>query len=185
MSAGGSKDSAAHAAAESKESGPEAGDERIKSKVKGSSVESTSQQPPQNGATTKEDGQSQTHESDVSPQASNQAGSGTGREEDIKEGEQEEEEGSTAPKGDDTEDGLPKPATGQEEDEGPEATGKHCSLQQLCSCNSCAVLCCVLQVCRDNMSRSLGQFVVAMTLRAAMLAEAKHHHAYCAGRHAV
>ena len=84
--------------------------------------------------------------------SSSQTGSGRGKgsEEEEQEGQEEEEQGSAAPgvEGGDEEGGLPKPATGQEDDEGPEATGELCSCaDQQSTIVKAAVLCCAVLCC--------------------------------------
>ncbi|DBA83627.1 hypothetical protein WJX77_005721 [Trebouxia sp. C0004] len=78
------------------------------------------------GPTTEETKNSQVQESDANPASSSQTGSGRGKDskEEEQEGREEEEQGSAAPEaeGVDEEGSLLKPAMGQEEDEGPEAT---------------------------------------------------------------
>ncbi len=89
---------------------------------------------------------SQVQESEANPASSSQTGSarGKGSEEEEQQGQEEGEQGPGAPEGDE-EGGLPKPATGQEEDEGPEATGEFCSCaDRQWTIVKGAVLCCAV-----------------------------------------
>ncbi len=120
-------------AADGKESQPtaEAGSQETETKAGGRNNKPDFGQPVQEGHTAEETKNSQVQESDANPASSSETGSGRGKgsKEEELEGREEEEQGPVAPEveGGDEEGALPKPATGQEEDEGPEATGELCS----------------------------------------------------------
>ena len=143
-------------------SSAEAGNQEPQTKSGGRNDKPEFGQPIQEGPTAEETKNSQVQESEANPASSSQTGSerGEGSEEEEQEGQDEEGQGSEAAEhgGGDEEGGLPKLATGQEEDEGPEAIGELCSCADLqltivkvsvvcCGVLCCAVLCCAVLCC--------------------------------------
>ena len=124
--------------ADSKESQStaEAGSQEPKTKAGGRQDKPVFGRPVQEGPTAEETKNSQVQVSEADPASSSQTGSGRGKgseENEEQGGEEDEEQGPGAHKdeGGDEEGALRKPATGQEEDEGPEATGELCSCANL------------------------------------------------------